>query len=304
MAAVRITIVASGSGGNVTLIEGGGVRVLVDAGVGPRTLTTLLERAGNQGAPPSALVITHAHSDHVGHYRPLARRFGLRVYMSEATARAVEPPSTVDVKRFSPREPFAIGGLNVFPTPLPHDAAQVALVFEAGGLRAGLATDLGEVPPGLPEAFAACDLLLLESNHDMTMLREGPYPLHLKRRIASAKGHLSNAQAAELLRALPPRARAVVLMHLSRTNNAPALALASAHAALAGRHVRLFVAPPRGPLSFDVAAPPPAFPLVWPTGPNAPDEPSPPVAPPRPRGASAPAPATRPGPGKQLSLPF
>jgi phosphoribosyl 1,2-cyclic phosphodiesterase len=279
---VRVTIVASGSGGNVTLVAGGGARVLVDAGVGPRTLATLLERAGDRGPPPTALVVTHAHSDHVGHYRPLARRFGLTVYMSEATARAVEPPSTLKLVRYSPREPFAIGGLNVWPTPLPHDAAQVALVFEAGGLRAGLATDLGEVPPGLPEAFSACDLLLLESNHDLAMLRDGPYPMHLKRRIASAKGHLSNAQAAELLRALPPRARSVVLMHLSRTNNAPELALASARDALAGRRVRLFVAPPRGPLSFDVAAPPPDAPLAQ--------------SPPAPR---PPAP-----PGAQLALPF
>ncbi len=271
---MRVTIVASGSGGNVTLVEGGGERVLVDAGVGPRTLGDLLTRAGDRGPPPSALVVTHAHSDHVGHYRPLARRFGLAVYMSEATARAVDPPATLKLKRYSPREPFAVGGLNVFPTPLPHDAAQVALVFEAGGLRAGLATDLGEVPPGLPEAFASCDLLLLESNHDPAMLREGPYPPYLKRRIASAKGHLSNDQAAELLRALPPRARAVVLMHLSKANNAPALALASARAALAGRHVRLFVAPPRGPLSIDLARPPPGAPLG--ATPAAPPQPPPP----------------------------
>ena len=283
---MRVTIVASGSGGNVTLVEGGGARVLVDAGLGPRTLATLLERAGDHGPPPSALVVTHAHSDHVGHYQPLARRFGLTVHMSEATARAVEPPQTLKLKRFSPREPFAIGGLNVFPTPLPHDAAQVALVFEAGGLRAGLATDLGEVPPALPEAFRACDLILLESNHDLAMLRDGPYPIYLKRRIASAKGHLSNDQAAELLRALPPKASAVVLMHLSKTNNKPALALASAHEALAGRHVRLFVAPPRGPLSLDVAAPPPDAPLAAPA-------------------ARGPLPAApEPARGAQLALPF
>jgi phosphoribosyl 1,2-cyclic phosphodiesterase len=284
---VRITIVASGSGGNATLVEGGGRRVLVDAGVGPRTLAQLLKQAGDS-AGPDALVVTHAHSDHVGHCAPLARRYGLEVYMSEATARAVSPAASIKLTRFSPREPFAIGKLNVWPTPLPHDAAQVGLVFEADGLRAGLATDLGEVPPALPEAFAACDVLLLESNHDLPMLREGPYPHYLKQRIASAKGHLSNEQAAELLGALPPRAHSIVLMHLSRTNNTPEHALAAASRALAGRRVRLSAAPPRGPLRVDVGAPPPDEALA------------PPAAPPPP----ATAPARRSAPSGQLAWPF
>jgi phosphoribosyl 1,2-cyclic phosphodiesterase len=145
----------------------------------------------------------------------------------------------------------------VTPLPVPHDAAQVALVVAGDGRRALLATDLGEVPPGLPALIDGCDIALLESNHDPAMLARGPYPEHLKRRIASSKGHLSNAQTHAVLARLGPRVRAVVLMHLSRTNNAPELALAVAADALAGRGVRLLAASQDDPLALDVEASPP-----------------------------------------------
>src|SRR6185295_209041 len=113
-----------------------------------------------------------------------------------------------------PREPFAIDQVLLRPTPLPHDAAQVALTLHDGVHKVGLCTDLGEVPPSLPQALAHCDLLLLESNHELELLRVGPYPDFLKRRVASAAGHLSNAQCCELLRELAPTLGRVVLMHL------------------------------------------------------------------------------------------
>jgi hypothetical protein len=135
----------------------------------------------------------------------------------------------------------------------------VALVVEGGGRRAAIVTDLGEVPPGLPAHLGRCDVVLVESNHDAEMLRRGPYPAFLKRRVASARGHLSNAQAHGLLRALPRETHTVVLMHLSRTNNTPELALESARDALSGRRVRLLCAPPVETVLVDAAAeaPPP-----------------------------------------------
>jgi phosphoribosyl 1,2-cyclic phosphodiesterase len=256
---MKILVVASGSRGNAALFEAGGTRVLVDAGVGPRVLARALDDGGF-GAP-HAIVITHAHDDHLGHGQKIARKLDVPLWVSEATARVARLVEAPRVRVYGAREPFAIGALTIAPLPIPHDAAQVSLVVEGGGRRAGIATDLGEVPPGLTDHLAACDVLLLESNHDVGMLERGPYPAHLKRRIASARGHLSNEQAHAFLRQLSPRTRTVVLMHLSETNNAAEVALEVARDALAGRAVDLRAAAQAAPMTIDAAAaPPPALP--------------------------------------------
>ncbi len=149
------------------------------------------------------------------------------------------------------REPFTIGALTFRPMPLPHDAAQVALVIEGAGRRAAIVTDLGEVPPGLAEHLRGCHVVLVESNHDAEMLRRGPYPAFLKRRVASARGHLSNEQAHALLRALSPETHTVALLHLSETNNRPDLALDSRAMPSPGRRTRIHVAAPRETLVLD-----------------------------------------------------
>ena len=253
---MRILVVASGSRGNSAMFEAGGTRVLVDAGVGPRVLARALEASGFDA--PHAIVITHAHDDHLGHGQKLARKLDVPLWVSEATAKVARLTEAPRVRVFGAREPFAIGALTLSPLPIPHDAAQVSFVVEGEGRRCGLATDLGEVPPALPEHLAGCDVLLLESNHDLELLDRGPYPAHLKRRIASARGHLSNEQAHGFLKQLSPRTRAVVLMHLSETNNAARLALDVARDALAGRAVALHAASQSGPLLLDASAPPPA----------------------------------------------
>ena len=253
---MKIVVLASGSGGNATLFEAGGTRVLVDAGVGPRALAARLRAAGVEGLP-HAVVLTHEHQDHFGQCLRLSRKLKIPIHASEATARMPALHGREGVQVFGMREPFAIGALTFSPAPLPHDAAQVALVIEGGGRRAAICTDLGEVPPGLAAHLAGCHVALIESNHDAEMLRRGPYPAFLKRRIGSARGHLSNAQARELLRALPRETHTVVLMHLSRTNNRPDLAGDVARDALAGRATRLHVAAPCETLVIDAAAPPP-----------------------------------------------
>jgi len=247
------------------LVESRGTRLLIDAGVGLRALASKIAKSGGEGAP-HAIVITHAHQDHVGNCLRLSRRLKIPVYASEATARAHPLCDKADVIRYSPREPFAIGSLTVSPTPLPHDAAQVALVISDGERRVGVVTDLGEVPPDLPAHLAGCDAVLIESNHDVEMLRRGPYPAHLKRRIGSAKGHLSNEQTHALLRSLSPETHTVVLMHLSRTNNRPDLALESGRDALAGRRARLLIASQDDCLVVDAAAGAPDAPLSARTG--------------------------------------
>ncbi len=244
---VRVTILASGSKGNATLFESGGTSLLVDAGISVSEVAARAPRL-------DAVVVTHAHGDHTGNFRQLAKRLRSTVYMTEATARA--KGVTEVVKRYGSREPFAVGPFTVSPLPLPHDAAQVGLVVSDGVHRVGLATDLGEVPPGLVGHLRGCDALLLESNHDIGRLLGGPYPPSLKQRIASARGHLSNDQLGELLRAHYrdaatsglTAARTVVLMHLSEQNNRPEIALGQARDALADRCDRLLVASQHEPL--------------------------------------------------------
>jgi phosphoribosyl 1,2-cyclic phosphodiesterase len=256
---VRIVVLASGSAGNASLFEAEGTSVLVDAGIAPRTLAAKLRSAGAR--LPDAIVITHAHQDHIGHALRLARGLKIPIYASEATSRAAALHGRDEVKIFSAREPFAIGTLTIAPTPLPHDAAQVAIVVEGGGRRAAIVTDLGEVPPGLSSHLARCDVVLIESNHDLEMLQNGPYPAFLKRRIASARGHLSNAQTHALLRTLPVETHTVALMHLSKSNNHPEIALESARDALGGRRVRLLAATQDACLVLD-AAPTETWPLL------------------------------------------
>lgn len=247
---MRITILASGSGGNATLIESAGTRILVDAGIGPRTLARRLRETGTVGWP-EAIVVTHAHADHVGHCARLAQRSNVPVYATEATRRSAELGA--NVQRMPARGAFGIGAISVATLPVPHDAAQVALVFDDGRHRVGIATDLGACSGALLDHVADCDALLLESNHDGELLERGPYPESLKRRIRSARGHLSNAQAGELLRRLGPSVRQVVLMHLSETNNRPELARESAAEALSGRDVRLSVAHQKHPIVVELA---------------------------------------------------
>jgi len=249
---MRVTILASGSKGNATLFESGGTAVLVDGGVGVATVAARVPRL-------DAIVITHAHSDHVGSYERLARKLKARVFLTEATARALDEPE--NIVKYSPREPFQVGSLRVAPTPLPHDAAQVGLVLSDGLHKVGLVTDLGEVPPGLIAHLRGCDALLVESNHDIGMLIGGPYRDFLKKRIASAKGHLSNDQTCELLRAHYRDARlrgeqgaaSVTLMHLSEQNNRPDIALGQARDVLAAHDVRLSVASQSEPIELDTS---------------------------------------------------
>jgi phosphoribosyl 1,2-cyclic phosphodiesterase len=160
------------------------------------------------------------------------------------------------VRVFGTREPFRIGDLTVRPLPVPHDAAQVALRFEAdGGGSVALATDLGEVSDALVRHLRGADAVLLESNHDPDMLWKGPYSNALKRRIASPRGHLSNEASASALARLDAWTRTVVLMHLSATNNTPALALDRAAEALADLPAKLVAASQDEPLVVDLAPP-------------------------------------------------
>jgi phosphoribosyl 1,2-cyclic phosphodiesterase len=227
---VRVTVLGSGSDGNATLVEADGVRVLVDAGFSGRDLERRLRTVDVDPATLTGIVITHDHGDHTRGMGILARRFGIPLHLTAITRDTCRKLLTgaEEVRLYRSAESFRIGPLEVEPFLTVHDAADpvaVTLTDIDSGLKFGIATDLGRPTATVRHALSGCDLLVLEANHDETMLWNGPYPWSVKQRIASSHGHLSNRAAADLARELlHPRLGAVVLAHLSDSSNKPELA--------------------------------------------------------------------------------
>jgi phosphoribosyl 1,2-cyclic phosphodiesterase len=224
---VRFASLGSGSGGNALLVEADGVRVLVDCGFAAREAQSRLGRLGIAPGHLDAILVTHEHGDHVRGVAPLSRRHRIPVWTSPGTSRQTGTAGLETLHLFSGHASgFRIGGLQVLPFPVPHDAREPCqFVLEAEGRRLGLLTDTGGVTPHVRDLLSECDALVLECNHDPDMLRGGPYPPSLQARIAGPFGHLSNDQAAELLDAMPHRnLRRLLVAHVSETNNRPELA--------------------------------------------------------------------------------
>jgi len=198
-----------------------------------------------------AVIVTHSHADHAAHASTYATRLGCPVRASEATIQSIRLRPAAQAETFTVGRRFAVGDITIHSRALPHDAPQVALVFETKATTVGLVTDLGHVPKGLERFLGECETLLLESNHDPDMLCKGPYPDMLKRRVGGSLGHLSNGQAGDLLAGLAHAPRRVVLMHLSETNNSARLARSSAEAALGHQGTELLLAQQRQPLEID-----------------------------------------------------
>jgi phosphoribosyl 1,2-cyclic phosphodiesterase len=258
---VRFRVLGSGSGGNATLVEGGGARVLLDAGLGPRQLAERLESAGVDPAALDAVFVSHEHGDHARGAAGFSARWGVPLVLARATWRAagLERAKLPAWEAIAPGETLTIRRLSVRAVAVPHDAAcPLAFVVSAGAASLGHATDLGHLGRGLVEAFRGCDAVLVESNYDPALLRDGPYPWALKERILGPLGHLSNGDAGRLLeRGLGEACRQVVLAHLSQKNNHPELALQAAEEALwrAGRRdVELTLADPDGTAWIPVRA--------------------------------------------------
>jgi phosphoribosyl 1,2-cyclic phosphodiesterase len=319
---VRMTVLASGSKGNSTVVSSTRTRILVDAGVSCRELFKRMAAAGEDPRTLDAILVTHEHQDHIQGLAVTARKLGIPVYFTESTHRAwmrwvtprkrmtysdwleqrkqqtsvvnlaaagnqseagsvetamasphgaampvnpdiedreafeeeqesfaaedsapaeakakADPAALPGVEYFSAGEGFCVGDIAVTPFTIPHDAVDpVGFVFEAEGVRIGLATDLGYMPPHAAMRLRGCDVLMLESNHDLEMLRDGPYPWSVKQRVMSRVGHLSNYAAAEFLEnTYDGQAAYVILAHLSESNNLPELARVSAERALRDR---------------------------------------------------------------------
>ncbi len=229
---MRFASLGSGSRGNALLVEAGRTRVLLDCGFNLRETVLRLARLRVEPESLSGILVTHEHDDHAGGVARFAARYGIPVWMTHGTLRAAGAMGGARVSVFDPHQPFALGELRVEPFPVPHDSAEpVQYVLGDGARRLGVLTDIGEPTAHVAAVLDGCDALVLECNHDAGMLAGGPYPPHLKRRIAGRLGHLENGQAAALLSRLDRgRLRQVVAAHLSETNNTPDLA----RAALAG----------------------------------------------------------------------
>jgi len=246
---LRFRVLGSGSDGNATLVEGGGARVLLDAGLGPRQLAERLAAAGVDPASLGAIFVSHEHGDHARGAAAFSRKWGVPIAGSRGTlaAAGLAQHKLPPLEPIEPGATLAIGRLTIRAVAVPHDAARpLAFVLSAVGVTFAHATDVGHLARPLVEALRGCDALLLESNYDPALLRDGPYPWSLKERILGPLGHLSNGDVARLVeKGLGEQCRHVVLAHLSRRNNHPELALLAAEEALARagrRGVRLTVA--------------------------------------------------------------
>ncbi|MGQ0503479.1 MAG: MBL fold metallo-hydrolase [Panacagrimonas sp.] len=230
----RYALLGSGSRGNATLVQGGATRLLVDCGFTVKEIDTRSARIDFDPASIDAILVTHEHTDHIGGVARLARAYGIPVLLTPGTASTRSDWDGCTLRHISPHQSFTLGEIEVHPFPVPHDAREPChFAFAHGGRRLGIVSDLGRITPHVVRSLNACDALLLECNHDVSMLARGPYPESLKRRVGGDWGHLSNAQAAGLLREVDrTRLQALVLTHLSEKNNTPALARAAACEAL------------------------------------------------------------------------
>jgi phosphoribosyl 1,2-cyclic phosphodiesterase len=233
---LRLVPLASGSKGNATLVELGRRRLLIDGGISARRLGERLEALGVEPRTIDVLLLSHEHEDHARGAERFSRRHGVSVLSSWQTLESMNcsPKQFADWQPLAAGELLDLGDVQVEPFPVPHDAAgPVGYVLHGEGLRVGLATDLGHATTLVLERLRGCHLLMLEANHDDRMLLEGPYPWHLKQRVSGRHGHLSNLEAAAVLReTVDANCRAVVLAHLSEHNNTPALARRAAAGAL------------------------------------------------------------------------
>nr|WP_137939008.1 MBL fold metallo-hydrolase [Chitinivorax sp. B] len=233
---MRFASLGSGSEGNALIIERNRTRLLLDCGFGLRDITTRLARSGLSPADISAIVITHEHSDHMNGIAPLARRFQIPVYASFGTfsAAAKMAQALPSLRPYDSHDTFEIGDLQIMPFPVPHDAREPTQhVFSDGQYRLGVLTDVGHITPLIETTLSGCHALVLECNHDLSMLSNGPYPYPLKQRVAGKFGHLSNEQAATLLQTIDTRPlQHILAAHLSKTNNHSMLAATALASAL------------------------------------------------------------------------
>jgi phosphoribosyl 1,2-cyclic phosphodiesterase len=240
---LTVRAIASGSSGNAFVVSSERASLVLDAGLSATRMLRDLESAWVALETVAGVVLTHEHSDHAAGALALARQLEVPVYATRGTIRAmrIDPCDAIEL---TVERPLKVQDIEVTPFPIVHDAAEpVGLMVEHDQWRVALATDVGSVDDRTQEWACAADLLILDTNHDLMKLWNGPYPAHLKRRIASPRGHLSNEQAARCFATAAERGRLkwAWLAHLSETNNTQRAALRCVEQHLQGSEVTVEV---------------------------------------------------------------
>lgn len=225
---MRFCVLGSGSKGNATFIEAGATRILIDAGFSGKELEHRLSQIGVEAQSLSGILVTHEHSDHVRGVAVFSRRFKIPVFVNPLTFRSGQKflENVFSWREFESGGTFSFQDLTIHPFAVSHDAADpVGFIVSDGTTHIGQCTDTGAVSRLMRHRLGGCHGLVLECNHDPHLLKNGPYPPHLKQRVRSKTGHLANEEAAEFLREiLHDGLEHVVLSHISETNNQPDMA--------------------------------------------------------------------------------
>lgn len=218
---LRFVSLASGSRGNSSLVEFGSTLLMIDCGLPCKLVEERLRAVDRHPRDITAILVTHEHTDHAQGVATFAKRYNTPVWMTPGTSSAL--PSITRVQHLSCHRELSVGGIDVQPYPVPHDAREPCqFTFSAAGRRLGMLTDAGHITPHVFERLTGCDALALECNHDLESLKRGSYPDSLKARVASRFGHLNNAQTTDLLARLDSsRVQWVMGLHLSERNNSP-----------------------------------------------------------------------------------
>jgi len=240
---LKVCVLASGSKGNAVYISNGRASILFDAGLSGKEIQQRMLVRQLDPKSLTGIVVSHEHSDHIRGVGILSRRFNLPVYISPKTAKAASGQigKLYQTSYFDCGKTFEIQGVKIRPFTTSHDAEDPAgFTISYKGQKVGLATDLGVATGMVKEHLKRCNLLILEANHDMDMLINGPYPWYLKQRIKSRNGHLSNEDSCNLLgKVIHKNLTCVVLAHLSEQNNHPEKALKSVKQAVVNQHHNL-----------------------------------------------------------------
>ncbi|MCL2286494.1 MAG: MBL fold metallo-hydrolase [Firmicutes bacterium] len=242
---IEFCTIASGSSGNAVCVGLGGRHFLVDAGVSGKRIENVLFKMNVRNI--SGIFITHEHRDHIAGAGVMARRFKVNLYATPLTwryfaaNRSLGELNAEQIKVIEPDKPIDVGGVTVKAFNISHDAAQpVGYTFETKGKKIATATDLGCATDTVRDNLKGSNVILLESNHDPVMLKNGPYHQALKQRVASTRGHLSNADAGVLLAEVADdKLEHVFLAHLSEDNNTQMLAFDTVQRILEGNNVKI-----------------------------------------------------------------
>src|SRR5215470_14330464 len=239
--AITVSVLGSGSRGNATFIKTEQVRLLIDAGMSRKEIAQRLESVGEDPDGLDAVLVTHEHGDHSCGLKMILKDLPVEAFLTWGTISAIQAEQyELSGSKIVPIQadiPFQVGDVEIVPFRVPHDATEpVAFTLMCGGVKITQLTDIGHMPDHVAERLRGSDVLILESNHDLEMLRVGPYPWNLKQRLMGRYGHLSNTAVGRYIREqYDGSAQHVVLAHLSSRNNHPAIAKHEASRALRDR---------------------------------------------------------------------